>query len=339
MPDQHAFPIDLAAAIRAAVSGVPERRLHAAATRLTERYRGSGPSAPRREEPTDADLSLAYLATRMPATFAATTRVLDELAERAPTVQVDSLLDLGAGPGTGLWAALGAFGGLRQATLVEPATSMRHAGERLLAHTGGHPDVTTRWVAARVADYEFAVPCSLVLAAYVLGELEDAARLPTVDKMWRQATGAVVIVEPGSRDGCARVLAARARLIDQGAAIVAPCPHAAACPLPDDDWCHFGARLARCALHRRLKDGRLGYEDEPYSYVIATRQAGGATNARVLRRPRTRPGQVFVDLCTPTGVRRETVSRRQRERYRQARRLRWGDGWDAHDDADGSKPQ
>ena len=331
MADQHALPIDLGAAINAAVSGVPERRLRAAATRLTERYRGRGevpPSTPRREEPTEDDLSLAYLATRMPATFAATASVLDELGRRAPSVEVESLLDLGAGPGTGLWAAFGACPGLREATLLEPAWPMRHNGERLLAEAGGLTDVTTRWLTDTVRDYESADRFGLVLAAYVLGELEDTARLPAVDKMWRHATGVVMIIEPGSRDGCARVLAARARLIDLGAAIVAPCPHAAVCPLPDDDWCHFGARLVRTPLHRRLKDGRLAYEDEPYSYVIATREAGVATSARVLRRPRTRPGQVLLDLCTPTGLRRETVSRRQRERYRQARRLRWGDGWE-----------
>ena len=331
MADQHTLPIDLRDAIAAAVSGVPERRLRAATTRLTERYRGRGQvpaPARRRAAPTEDDLHLAYLVTRMPATFAATAAVLDELGRRAPTLDVESLLDVGAGPGTGLWAAAGAFPGLREATLVEPATSMRAAGERLLAQAGGAARVTTRWLTATLSGYEAADRFDLVLAAYLLGELGDTARTPAVDALWRHATGALVIIEPGSRAGCARVLAARAWLIGQGAAILAPCPHAAECPLPDVDWCHFGARLGRSALHRRLKGARLAYEDEPYSYVIATPQAGAATTARVIRRPRTRPGQVLVELCTLAGLRHETVSRRQRERYRQARRLRWGDGWD-----------
>jgi len=44
---------------------------------------------------------IAYLSTRMPATFASISRVLQEI----PTLKIESILDLGSGPATTLWAA------------------------------------------------------------------------------------------------------------------------------------------------------------------------------------------------------------------------------------------
>src|ERR1700754_4322720 len=55
-----------------------------------------------------ADIA-AYLLTRMPATYAAVTRVLDEVLGRVSGFEPRSLLDAGAGPGTAAWAAAEAF--------------------------------------------------------------------------------------------------------------------------------------------------------------------------------------------------------------------------------------
>ena len=309
------------------MSEVPFRALSDAAARLSESYRQSDEDGCHDWRGwTDVD-RLAYVATRMPATFASTLAVLQELRDRCPPLVVRSFLDIGSGPATGLWAAGEVFSDLARATLLEPEAGMREIGARLLQGSELSRRVVATWEASSATSFVAGSPFDVVLAAYVLGELTPARRDLVIDAMWDTNGHAVVVIEPGSADGFHRVIAARARLIQRGASIVAPCPHARACPLPDDDWCHFGARLNRSSLHRRLKGGTLGYEDEPYAYIVATRAPAEVSAARVIRRPRTRPGHVLIQLCAHDGLQDETISRRNSERYRLARKLGWGDRW------------
>ena len=79
----------------------------------------------------------------------------------------------------------------------------------------------------------------VVLASYALVELAERQAESAVATLWSVATQALVLVEPGSRAGFARLAAARKRLIAEGAVILAPCTHQQTCPLIDSDWCHF----------------------------------------------------------------------------------------------------
>ena len=106
--------------------------------------------------------------------------------------------------------------------------------------------------------------------------------------------------------------------------MAAPCPAAMRCPLSADDWCHFAARVERTSLHRRLKDGDLGYEDEKFSYVAVTREPVELNGSRVLRHPKHHAGWIELELCTASGTRHERATKRDRERFRQARRAEWG---------------
>jgi ribosomal protein RSM22 (predicted rRNA methylase) len=94
------------------------------------------------------------------------------------------------------------------------------------------------------------------------------------------------------------------------------------------DWCHFAARVERSSLHRRLKAGAMGHEDEKYSYVAVTTSEIQRAGARVLRRPLKREGHTQLELCARDGLERVVVSRRDKESYRRARKARWGDEWD-----------
>ena len=309
------------------MEGVGLRELRDAAARLSAEYR-AGDGAPARGASAWTDLDrLAYAAARMPATWRATAAVLRELRVRCPALPLGSLLDVGSGPGTTLWAAGTELDGLTRATLLEPDTRMAALARRLLAGSPLEAGVATAWWEAPAARLAAAEPHDLVVAGYVLAELDAAARRQLVEDAWEAAAGAVAIIEPGSSAGFHRILDARDWLIARGARIVAPCPHAAACPLPPGDWCHFGVRLNRTSLQRRLKGGELAYEDEKYAYVLAVRGPGSSVKARVIRRPRPLPGRVRLRLCGPEGVRDETVDRTRRADYRRARKLAWGDAW------------
>ena len=147
-----------------------------------------------------------------------------------------------------------------------------------------------------------------------------------VDRLWTLTTGALVIVEPGTPAGWQRILTARARLIAAGASIAAPCPHAFACPLTPPDWCHFAERVSRSRVHRLAKGAELGWEDEKFIYVAATRLAVAANVSRVIARPRPASGHVTLKLCRPDGTAGgEVFSRRQGEAYKAARRAGWGE--------------
>lgn len=320
-------PAALRRAIDEAAAGVSQRELRAAAGRLSGEYR-SGGGTPARGTHAWTDLDrLAYAATRMPATWRATTAVLGELRARCPSLPLRSLLDVGAGPGTALWAAWTALDGLDRATLLEPDARLAALGRRLLQGSPPEARIAATWWEVTAARLAGAEPHDLVVAGYVLAELDADGRRQAVEAAWEATAGALAVIEPGSDAGFHRILDAREQLIARGAGIVAPCPHEAACPLPSGDWCHFGARLNRTSLQRRLKGGELGYEDEKYAYVVAVRGAGSPAEARVIRRPRAARGRVTLRLCRRDGLGAETVVRSRGAAYRLARKTAWGDAW------------
>jgi ribosomal protein RSM22 (predicted rRNA methylase) len=171
----------------------------------------------------------------------------------------------------------------------------------------------------------------LVTVSYMIGELAPAERPSLIDAAAAAAQSALVVAEPGTPEGYARIIETRGRLIAAGLTVLAPCPHNSACPIIGADWCHFAARVPRTSLHRQVKGGTLPYEDEKFAYVAAVRPAAvSAAPAphRVVRHPLIRKGQVLLDLCAADGaLTRTTVTKRQGSAYRAARDTEWGDSW------------
>jgi ribosomal protein RSM22 (predicted rRNA methylase) len=327
------LPPELQSAITEEAMRFDRRRLLTAARQLYERYDRGGFHEPAISGP---EHRIAYLQARLPATFAAVQHVFEAARERLPNLGLKTLADLGAGPGTAFWAALSCFPDLDAATLIEQDAGMVELGRRLAGHSPRAKLVHTAWMQQDVIGALLA-PHDAVVISYLLGELPPVKLKRLVAKAWAATGTLLAIIEPGVPTNFQAMLAARQLLIDAGAHIVAPCPHHQTCPLAGDDWCHFAVRVQRTADHRRLKDGTLSYEDEKFSYLVASRQPAEWPEARIVRHPLFRPGHVKMTLCTAGGLRQETIGKSQKERYRTARQASWGDAWELHPARDGKK--
>jgi ribosomal protein RSM22 (predicted rRNA methylase) len=314
------LPAELKAALDAKLHGVSRNDAAERAALISRTYRDGGNSGAIRSE-TDA---LAYALARMPATYAAVTASLNALQEINPRFAPTSLLDVGAGPGTASWAAAEAFSTLNGFTLLDANSALRtlaldlsHGSARLSGMTYQRGEARAALAAAESAD--------LVVASYVIGELSEMERSALAELMWAKTRDTLLIVEPGTPAGYARVIALRAHLIALGAHVAAPCPHEGQCPLASPDWCHFTQRLPRLRAHKQIKGAELPFEDEKFSYVALTRAPVEQHPARVLTQPVVGKVEVTAKLCTSDGLVVAKVPSRAKAEYARARRWRWGD--------------
>jgi ribosomal protein RSM22 (predicted rRNA methylase) len=262
----------------------------------------------------------------MPATFGACTAVFQAIRSRCPQFSCRSFLDLGAGPGTASWAALTVFPELSELHLVEKESVPIEVGKELR----GQND----WIWKQAGlESAFEIPAAdMATLSYAYGELPEQVGRNVIERLWAEQIPVVAVIEPGTPKGFERIRALRAYVIQKGARIIAPCPHEETCPMPANDWCHFSARIERTRLHRQLKEGSLGYEDEKYSYVVYVHPSVNLERlpiqGRILRHPLKGSGFVKMSVCEADGLIRErTVTRSNKAQYRIARDAEWGDSW------------
>jgi ribosomal protein RSM22 (predicted rRNA methylase) len=318
------LPGALRTALARALEGVPRKGLAERAARTSDAYRAGRPSADVIREAEDA---LAYALTRLPATYAACAAVFAEAARMTPGFAPSSLLDAGAGTGGASWAASEVWPELTAVAWLDASPPFLALAAQLAA--GGPPALRT--AETRRGDLTGSGPwpkADLVVASYALAEILPDKQASTLAELWGSCDGVLALVEPGTPAGYGRILNARTALIAAGAAILAPCPHAAACPLVGEDWCHFSVRLPRSRDHRLAKGAEVPFEDERFSYLIAARP-GIATvpgRPRVLAPPRVGKPGIALKLCGPDGrVEPRLVAKRDKPAYALARRLGWGD--------------
>ncbi|PZP57277.1 MAG: hypothetical protein DI586_00945 [Micavibrio aeruginosavorus] len=308
------LPANLRARIDALLSSENKKFLSSAAQNVSLKYRreSSAPSL----QISSMDEAKAYVATRLPATWCAVTKALQAYLEIDPEIKINSILDLGAGPGTAALAAQNIWPDC-SATLFEPNPHLSEIGQKLFE--GGD------WQNARLQNISIEKRYDLVLSSYVLNEI-DSDLEDILQNIWAAAESALVIIEPGTPLGYSTILRARDYFTSIGANIAAPCPHESTCPLRDTDkWCHFSVRVDRSRLHLQTKpDARLSYEDEKFSYLIVTRHKTPKPRLRALGQPH---GQKVVTLetCQDRGQFEILQLSRRDSDYKLLRKIDWGD--------------
>ncbi len=310
------LPPDLRQLAEAAAGAATARR--AGVSSLTQTYKVGGRS-------TEAMDFGAYLAARLPATYAAVARVLDMAATHIPDFAPTSVLDVGSGPGTASWAAVDRFATVQNVSFIDSnplflnlALDLAGRSDRLAlrAATGARGDMA-------------ALPPSqadLVIAAYALAEAPEARAAEIAAHLWSRTDQVLVITEPGTPAGFARIAQARAALIGRGATIAAPCPGNGPCPVVAPDWCHFAVRLSRSRLHMQAKSARVPFEDEPFACLVATRLPAKPA-PRILTRPSETKAGVALRLCAEGGINERTVAKREGADFKRAKKAGWGDDY------------
>lgn len=312
------LPARLRAALEARLQGVSRNEAAERAAAISRTYRDGGGSAAIASD-TDA---LAYALARMPATYAADIASLNALIDIRPDFSPTSLLDVGAGPGTATWAAAEAFPSLQSFALLDANDALRKLALDLAADGDRHITYERGDARRLLAGAE---PADLVVASYVIGEMGEAERAKHAALLWEKTRDTLLVIEPGTPAGFARIIAIRQQLIATGAHVAAPCPHDGLCPLQPPDWCHFTQRLQRSRAHKQIKGAEVPFEDEKFAYVALTREAVSRRPSRVLAQPAIGKAEAVAKLCTPGGLELMRVPRREKAAYAQARRWRWGD--------------
>lgn len=289
------------------------KRLEAAARRLSENNR--------REEnvsASDKHELLAYCVTRMPATFGAVSRALELTLEKfAKTGSISSVLDAGAGTGAAAIAAELLTDCGDNITCLERDRNMLELGRQFAKNARWKEYDITKGINEKA---------DLVICSYCLNELPENQRKPVTASLAKAADKLLLITEPGTPKSFERLKNTRAELIDMGMKIIAPCPSDKPCPLPENDWCHFTARVSRSKLHKLLKGGDAPYEDEKFCFLAAVWEddISAEGSSRIIRHPIIEAGKITLRLCSEDGISDKMITRSS-PLFKKARKSDTGD--------------
>lgn len=318
-----ALPLKLSNAIDRELAPLPPGKLKEACFDLTQRY-AQGLAI-------DTQLHRqAYLAARLPATYGAARQVLQRI--HPFLISVQSLLDLGAGAGSLAWGAVEAIPHLQRMTLIEKDVELVRLGQHLIQNN--LEPLQLAWCRHDMVNEEIFPSHDAVVLSYVLNELTLKEQVHVLERAYHAADQLLILIEPGTPQGFKHLLNARQLLLKLGAHSVAPCPHNGPCPLTvpfqeKKDWCHFSVRIPRGKYHKHAKEGTLPYEDEKYTYFVASPHPHPFPKKRLVKAPIPKAGHIIVDSCTEKeNIERLTVSKSDREAYKAAKNLEWGDEWD-----------
>ncbi len=319
------FPVELRIMSERMVEGISSSDMTESAKELSRKYmQESGTGKPLLTKDKEA---LVYSLMRMPATFGAVAAALGQICEVSDFVP-RSLLDAGAGTGAGSWAA-NSFFNLDKITCLEREGAMENVGKAFMRESDEPALNSAEWIHTDLSEnFGGKYPSDLVIASYVLNEMSTEDRMKTVEKLWENTKQVLLIVEPGTPVGFKNIREIRDYLLEQGAYMMAPCPHSAHCHIKEYDWCHFTCRVQRGKLHRLVKAADVPYEDEKFSYVAFCRMECQTSNTRIMRHPVIEKGRVRLTLCTEDrGIIEETVTKKDGEQYKKAKKSACGDAF------------
>lgn len=326
------LPPKLETAIENALKDLPSSQWVSVAQDLSERYRAEqrGGHVKPVKAPvlaTGKKAALGYVALILPATYAQLRGAMAATSPRIPNWQPRTLLDIGSGPGTALWAAIQQWPTLENLTAWERETAFIELGQALVQDSDNAALQNTKWERIHL---ENILPIDnrqydLIVLGHVLNELEADLRKRVVSYAWEHCTGVLLLVEPGTSAAFPVVKEARQQLVDVGAETIAPCAHNGECLLTGD-WCHFPQKINRPGFQRRAKNATAGWEESKFSYAAMARFAPEKPIwGRLIHQPYLHKAYAELTISSRDGINKHRVPKRDKAAYNEAKDLAWGD--------------
>lgn len=265
---------------------------------------------------------IAYSIVRMPATFGAIKTALEKIKE-IYSVNFESVLDIGSGTGSAIWATIEEFEDIKNMTCVERESNMIWGAKALTQKSEFVKKVS--WINEDIQNLKLTQNYDLVVAGYSLNELPKNTRQNIIQTLWEHTNKVLLIVEPGTPEAYAQMMDTRENLLSLGGKIIAPCPHINNCPVKSPDWCNFTCRISRSKLHKILKGGDAPYEDEKFTYLAFAKEEFKKENSsRILRHPIIETGKVTLKLCSPCGIETKIITKKDKELFKKAKKSNCG---------------
>ena len=317
------LPMELKQAIENIAANYKNSELKKAVQQLIDKYHtksGQGKSLLSKDVE-----AIAYALVRLPATYGAVGDALKYALEYFDE-DMTTVLDVGAGSGAAAWATVSLLD-VKQMVCIEREIVMRKLGQRLMKE-GNQVLANSQWLDMDLTKDSLLITADLVVASYVINEMNIKDRKNVIDKLWNSSNKMLLIVEPGTPAGYAVLKEAREYLLSKGAHIIAPCVHENECQLDETDWCHFSCRIQRSKIHKLLKDAEVSYEDEKYSYMAFVKKKCPCASARILRHPYITKGQVLLEVCSKVENKSVVINKKSRDLFKVARKAKQGDSID-----------
>lgn len=267
--------------------------------------------------------AIVYSVIRMPATFGAIYTSLSKALENVD-VEINSLLDIGAGTGAGSFAVSELLD-IKNITCLERETAMMELGKKLMLNEGLE---NVKWIDKDFIKDEINEKADLVIVSYMINELKEEDRILVLDKLLSCTNKILLIVEPGTPEGFKNIKKIRDEIIRRRLHILAPCTHHEKCQLSEDDWCSSLVRVQRTKIHKILKGGDVPFEDEKFSYIAISPNLNNKTYARILRHPIIQNKMIRLKLCTEKNIQEVIVTKKNTDLYKEIKKKNIGDSID-----------
>uniref|UniRef100_F6ZA91 Methyltransferase domain-containing protein n=1 Tax=Ciona intestinalis TaxID=7719 RepID=F6ZA91_CIOIN len=262
----------------------------------------------------------AFLLARSAGCYASAFRVLSNLKNDVEDFNPKSILDVGSGTGTNMWAANSLWkDSLKQYVCVDVSDQMNKLSHYIVTAGDLNAPPPSGVFIRRFLPVSFKSVYDIVIASYTLSELPTSKeRLTLLKLLWEKTSQYLVLIEYGNFNGFQIIMEARNLLLrgmegnnddkpwkswQKDASVVIPCPHSKPCPVwAKKDTCTFSQTYNVPGFAKALNKKQT--IKEQFTFVVFEKNSNSNMNKlpRIIRGPFTQKTCVNCFVCNKDGA-------------------------------------